>query len=227
MSDAELRLAELRRLTTAARDAGQAEERAAAAYRAARARRKDAQEAVEKWLRADSEPCPLFDQATPEPVADQGEADELVTQAEEVFPEPVAWNVYDAYRRKDAGRVMARCWSEAQRLAHGHYPEVPEGACLVVRVKDEQWTGAASQPDVWRHQGIGLALRSLPVATVQALAAAGLTTLGAADEWFQEEAARESRGEKPRKVKGIKPNDLQQINRMIIDTIHARKAGGV
>lgn len=110
---------------------------------------------------------------------DQADDYEPPEPAEEVFPGPVAWNVFDAYRRKDAGQVEARSYSEAARLARGHYPEIPEGARLVTRVKPKQWDGAAAAPDAWRHQGVGLALRTLPLATVEKLGKAGLATVGA------------------------------------------------
>lgn len=119
---------------------------------------------------------------------DQADDYEPPEPAEEVFPEPVAWNVYDAYRRKDTGQVEARSFSEAARLARGHYPEIPEGARLVTRVKPKQWDGAAAAPDAWRHQGVGLALRTLPAATVKKLGAAGLNTVGAVVDWMEKHA---------------------------------------
>lgn len=173
---------------------------------------------------------------------DQADDYEPPEPAEEVFPEPVAWNVYDAYRRKDTGQVEARSYSEAERIARGHYPEIPEGARLVTRVKWPGWGQPAAwvelvesikkhcqvewnpglleparvvvdgqayaldvppnpeylglpgevlgplaraftlpviPPDAWRHQGVGLALRTLPLATVEKLGKAGLATVGA------------------------------------------------
>ena len=46
------------------------------------------------------------------------------------------------------------------------------------------WTGAASEPDAWRHQGVGLALRTLSVPTVKKLGQAGLATVGELQDWF-------------------------------------------
>ncbi len=119
----------------------------------------------------EGEPDQAYDYEPPEP-------------AEEVFPEPVAWNVYDAYRRKDTGQVEARSYSEAERIARGHYPEIPEGARLVTRVKPKQWDGAAAAPDAWRNQGVGLALRTLTVPTTKKLGQAGLATVGQLKDWF-------------------------------------------
>lgn len=61
----------------------------------------------------------------------------------------------------------------------------------------QPWDGAASDPDAWRHQGVGLALRTLPVPTVQKLAAAGLSTIGALADF-----AAETPGEM-RAIKGL------------------------
>lgn len=65
MNDALERLTELRRLTSARREAEAAEQKAAALHREARARRREAEQAVARWLSADAEPCPLFDGAAP------------------------------------------------------------------------------------------------------------------------------------------------------------------
>lgn len=163
---------------------------AKATYKAKRELLQEAQTALEDAIRAETSPAPLFDHVEitvtnkPEPEPGQADEDDENEPTEEVFPTPVTWNVYDAYRRKDAGTVDARSWSEAQRLAHGHYPEIPEGACLVTRVKDKQWTGAASDPDAWRHQGVGLALRTLTVPTVKKLGQVGLATVGQLKDWF-------------------------------------------
>lgn len=73
MGNAERRLAELRRLTEVQHQAEADEANALQAYRDARRRAIESREVVSRWLRADSEPCPLFDhlegkeEATPEP----------------------------------------------------------------------------------------------------------------------------------------------------------------
>lgn len=217
---------------------------AKATYKAKREILQEMQAALEDAIRAETSPAPLFDRPPSEVsftaqvgqalrdglkgtglelVENPGQADdadEPTDSSEEVFPDPVTWNVYDAARRKDAGTVQACSYSEAKRLAHGHYPEVPEGACLVTRVKSEPaqpWTGAAAEPDAWRHQGVGLALRTLSVPTVQKLAAAGLATIGALADFAAEEPGE------MRAIKGLGAKATADLYLALDDYLEARK----
>lgn len=110
-TNAERRLAELRRLTELQHKAEANETRAAQAHRDAKHRADEAREAVHQWLKRDAEPCPLFDhlegkeEATPEPAT-------AATGSNTLAP---GWSHGCAFPvRLDGGQVVNVCWNPAR-----------------------------------------------------------------------------------------------------------------